>query len=246
MTCDKALLQSSSQILILAVTGVIKTLRCQLPHPRQASIPFDRIRTFPSPEQPAPSPLRHCVQDSLPKHFELTVNRKLPRLIALACASLLLSAGALAAESGLNGLLSNSPFGGTASRPADGGKSPLEFRGVMMEGDTYFFSLHTTADSRSQWLRLNQQSTRDITPTSYDVEKRQLTVTYQGQSMVLALSASQRPAGPTTTKAAAPPVTTPASTEKTVSPTDEAERLAKIADEIRRRRALRQQAIQNK
>ena len=191
-------------------------------------------------------PLRHCLRDALPKHFGLTVTGKSPRLLVLVGASLMLAVGLQAADNGLGGLLSNSPFGGVSSRPADNGNSPVEFRGVMMEGDTYYFSLHTTADARSQWLRLNQKSSRDITPTSYDAKNRQLTVNFQGQSMVLALSATQRPATTTTSKVAAAPTTAPATTEKSVSPTDEAERLAKIADEIRRRRALRQQAIKNK
>lgn len=154
-----------------------------------------------------------------------------------------------AAESDLGGLLRNSPFGSAPDKTADKGSTPLEFRGVMMEGDTYYFSIHTTSDSRSVWLQLNQKSARDFTPTSYDAVNRQLTVDYQGSSLVLSLNSARRTPGPAVgpVPAVQPGTNAPAPTPTAAtSSADEAERLSKIADEIRRRRALRQQAINSK
>jgi len=164
-------------------------------------------------------------------------------------ASLVVLTAGLAADSNLNALLRNSPFGSSASGPNDKGNTPLEFRGVMVEGDTYYFSVFAAADSRSEWLSLNENSAKKYVIKSYDPTKQVLTVDNQGQLLTLPLIAGKGGAsvGNTALPQAAPrPAVANPTTPQTVTPPNDAERLNKIAEEIKRRRALRQQAISGK
>lgn len=146
----------------------------------------------------------------------------------------------------LNSLLNNSPFG---ANPAATGPvkadTPIEFRGVFAEGGEYFFNLYISANARSEWLGLNEVYGENLTVKTYDAENQQLSVDYQGRTLTLSLGAAKRTAPPPapatpalTSLPTPPPVAEPA------APINDQERLAKIADEIRRRRALRQQALQ--
>lgn len=155
---------------------------------------------------------------------------------------------ALPAQGGdLNSLLDNSPFGSaqtnTAAPKSD---SPLEFRGVFAEGGEYFFNLYIAANSRSEWLGLDDVYDENLTVKSYDGDNQQLTVDYQGKTITLTLGSAKRIANsPAPVQpAAAPGQPAPAPTAQPAPPVNEQERLSKIAEEIRRRRALRQQALQ--
>jgi len=155
---------------------------------------------------------------------------------------------ALPAQGGdLNSLLDNSPFGSTPTNTAaPKTDNPLEFRGVFAEGGEYFFNLYIAANSRSEWLGLDDVYDNNLTVKSYDANNQQLTVNYQGKVITLTLGSAKRiasapaPAQPVVT----PGQPTPAPAAQPEAPISEQERLSKIADEIRRRRALRQQALQ--
>jgi hypothetical protein len=166
-------------------------------------------------------------------------SRSLLAGIALASAACLLPAK----DPELDSLLRNSPFGRGSSVAKNTSSTPLEFRGVMVSGGAYYFSIYEADASRSTWVRLNDPSAKDFTAKTYDAQNKQLTVEYQGNSLTLALaSAPAVSAPPAPRPAVSPPV---AAATQPPSPNSEAERLRKIAEEIRRRRALRQQAIEN-
>ena len=144
----------------------------------------------------------------------------------------------------LNSLLQNSPFGRVSSLPGNHASTPLEFRGVMVEGGVAYFSLYEAADSRSTWVRLNEKTSEDFVVRNYDEQNHQLTVDYQGGSLTLPLTAAVVSAA---TRPAPPPAVgmakSPALRSAPHSPDSEADRLRRIAEEIKRRRALRQQAV---
>ena len=135
-----------------------------------------------------------------------------------------------------DGLVKNSPFGQTAVTGAPGGNeaSPLEFRGVFLDKGKYFFSLHETASRSGQRVGL-KESGQPYFVESYDSAQGSIQVKYRNQMMPLTLKRAQ-------IVVQAPPPLQP-STGSTVggnpAPTDEASRLALVAEEIRRRRALR-------
>lgn len=151
----------------------------------------------------------------------------------------------------LQNLVQNSPFG-TATPAGQGAAAagPLEFRGTFVDRGERFFSITDTASRRAEWVSLNE-SGRPFQVKNYDPESETVTLDYQGRSMSLKLRtaritamampppqavAQPQPGQPTavTLPAAAP--TAPGATE--------AQRLAQVAEEIRRRRVLRQQATQ--
>ncbi len=177
--------------------------------------------------------------------FYLNMVSSLQRMLALGCAGLLAIPAISATQSNLDGLLHNSPFGSAQGEQIDKNSTPLEFRGVMAEGNTYFFSIYAQADSRSEWLQLEEKSAKNYVVRSYDSSRQELTLEYQGQSMTLALTSA---AGPTGAQRASSQVSvqrpvTNSTLVQPATPVNDAARLGKIAQEIKRRRALRQKAI---
>ncbi len=167
------------------------------------------------------------------------------------CALLLLPFALLRAQPAapsLQSLVSNSPFGTAAAAGPNTGMptGPLEFRGTFVDNGERFFSLLDPATRRSEWVGLNEAG-RPFTVKSYDAERETIVVEYQGRSLDLKLHAARISALP---PVAAAPVPMPANAnpgrpEAIPAPsTTEAQRLAQVAEEIRRRRALRQQAQQ--
>lgn len=167
------------------------------------------------------------------------------------CALLLLSSGLLRAQPAapsLQSLISNSPFGTAATSGPNAGMptGPLEFRGTFVDNGERFFSLLDPATRRSEWVGLNEAG-RPFTVKNYDAERETIVVEYQGRSLDLKLHAARISVLP---PVAAAPTTMPAGAnaprpEVMPAPsTTEAQRLAQVAEEIRRRRALRQQAQQ--
>jgi hypothetical protein len=139
-------------------------------------------------------------------------------------------------------LIKSSPFGQAA--PASGvqpgnGTAPLEFRSVLVDHGEYFFSLHETANHASQWVGLKETG-QPYVVESYDSEKGLIQVKYHGQSLTLALKLAQVIVQATPPVSQLPTAAPPAAMGPAAQP-DDASRLAQVAEEIRRRRALRTQ-----
>ncbi|MCC6416423.1 MAG: VCBS domain-containing protein [Opitutaceae bacterium] len=165
-------------------------------------------------------------------------------IICLGLTGLPLAARATANDADLRSLLDNSPFGAAQSSTGPTRTdTPVEFRGVFAEGGENFFNLYLAANSRSEWLGLGETYGDTLTVKAYDAANQQLTVELQGRPLTLSLGSAKRPAIAPTPAAPALTATTTPSAQPT-APVPDQERLAKIADEIRRRRALRQQALQ--
>jgi hypothetical protein len=140
-------------------------------------------------------------------------------------------------------LIKNSPFGSAATpggQPGSDG-SGLEFRGVFVDKGEPYFSIHEAGTRSSQWVGL-KESGQPYVVEGYDIDKGSIQVKYRNQVMNLALKRSQ-------VVVQAMPMPTPATTNLSgagipaiaASPAsqDEATRMAQVAEEIRRRRALR-------
>lgn len=152
----------------------------------------------------------------------------------------------------LQNLVQNSPFGSATPVGQPGAAAgPLEFRGTFVERGERFFSILDTGSRRAEWVGM-KESGHAYTVKSYDPDSETVTLDYQGRSLSLKLRTAR-----ITAMATPPPTAGPqpgmaisagmASGGPTVVPgpnTTEAQRLAQVAEEIRRRRALRQQAQQ--
>jgi hypothetical protein len=144
----------------------------------------------------------------------------------------------------LNGLVANSPFGKAGQAPdAAGTTGPLELRGVFIDQGERFFSLYDVSSRRALWVGLKEPGNPFVVQ-AYDEAQGVVTVEYQGQVHAVTLkqakvAALPVPVGP---GPSATPAGSPGPAVQTAP--DEAARLAQIAEEIRRRRALRAQAAQ--
>lgn len=157
-----------------------------------------------------------------------------------------------------------------APRPAaSNGSTPFELRGVVFEGGAYAFSVFNAEEGRAQWIRLDEPGLPFIAH-HYDPEKETLMLEYQGEALMLPLresrvqAAEPAPSAPTPLPGPAPggprrlpgPATgSPGGPVPSPSPADgaagglpipsnldpaEAQRMQEMADEIRRRRSLRE------
>ncbi len=152
-----------------------------------------------------------------------------------------------AAKLSLDSLVKNSPFGSATSPVAPGMESgALEFRGVIVDNGEELFSFFETSNRQSQWVKLNEAGA-PYAVQSYDRDNQSVKVLYRGQPLTLTLKRAQ-----VIVQAPPPPMAVPApggapgpSPTAVVNPSapsaDEAARLAQVAEEIRRRRALRSQ-----
>jgi len=147
------------------------------------------------------------------------------------------------APDALKGLLSNSPFG---SRPTAGeagaSATPLELRGVFVDHGEPFFSLYETSTRTARWVGLNEAG-NPFTVRRYDLAQGVVTVEYQGREFPLGLKQAKvvalPPAPPLAVAATGPgPIPAPPAA-KPGTPAEEAARMAAIAQEIARRRAMR-------
>lgn len=161
---------------------------------------------------------------------------------------LLLAAAAGAQD--LQGLLDNSPFGKARTNAAGAAETggQLEFRGVAEENGVLWFSLYDTATKRSTWVRRDAAGTGPAI-RAYDPATPAVTIEYQSKTLTLPLRrAPQIAVAPQPQQGGSGPVPgNPVVIGGAVSggpaPMDAA-RIQQIQEEIRRRRALRQQAIQ--
>ena len=160
---------------------------------------------------------------------------RLPLLLALA-----LPAGAETAAPGLPSLVANSPFGSAAVSGPTASAAPLEFRGTFLDGGERFFSVLDPSTRRAEWVGLNEPG-RAFTVKAFNAEQESITVDFQGRPLELKLHSVRISAAPAVAAAPAPGPTPPT---QALPSTGEAQRLAQVAEEIRRRRALRQQAQQ--
>jgi hypothetical protein len=152
------------------------------------------------------------------------------------------------AKGPLDSLVKNSPFGSaTAVRNPGPESSQLEFRGMFVDQGEQFFSFHESATNTSQWVGLKETGT-PYTVQSYDSETNTVKVLYRNQPFTLSLKRAQvivqaPPPPPTQFPVTSPPTPgpQPGPAVGAATPADEAARLAQVAEEIRRRRALRAQ-----
>jgi|GEM_PF-1262209 len=125
--------------------------------------------------------------------------------------------------------------------------APIELRGVMTTPEGLLFSIYDPTKKSAAWLGLNE------TGHNYVVRQHQLvggndqvTVDYMGSSLTLSLKAAKIALGQPTNFF--PPgggsQPNPSLTQSVVlnpTPADQAARLQAVAEEVQRRRALRQQ-----
>ncbi len=167
-------------------------------------------------------------------------------LFSLAALLAPLALAAQPAAPSLQSLVGNSPFG-VANQPGNtpaASGAPLEFRGTFVDGGERFFSLVDTASRRAEWVSLNEAD-RPYVVRSYDPDQETIAVEHQGRTLNLKLHAAKIGALPPMQAAAQPaaPSGAPGTPGQVASPSaTEAQRLAQVAEEIRRRRALRQQS----
>ncbi len=125
----------------------------------------------------------------------------------------------------------------------------LQFCGTYGSGDTRRFLLFNVSKNRSAWLGIGEEGPDGEVVEAYDAESGAVQVRQNGQPLNLALqvatiSGAPRPAGPVPSAAQSQ---TALQTTVKVNPTpaDERRRLEAVAAEVRRRRAMRQQAKSN-
>lgn len=175
--------------------------------------------------------------------------------LSLFFAAFAVSAFAQSEPPSLQSLVGNSPFGTAASsaQNAPAAATPVEFRGTFVDGGERFFSLVDTGTRRSEWVSLNETG-RPFTVKNYDAERETITVEYQGRVLNLKLHSAKIGVLPPMQAAQAPaqnvapgggqPAPNTAQAQAPQPASVEAQRLAQVAEEIRRRRALRQQTAQ--
>lgn len=130
--------------------------------------------------------------------------------------------------------------------------SPIEFRGVVVMGGRQRFNFFDPARKQSAWVGLAEAG-GPYRVTAYDEGRETVTVEVEGRVLSLALEKAKIGSAPppanvpmvagATAGAAAVATPSPGVAPIVLNPTpaDESKRLATIAAEIRRRRALRQQ-----
>lgn len=187
--------------------------------------------------------------------------RALPLLVVLSACW----AGTETSSFAEQALSTDSPFlpmpgeGGQAKAASD--NAALELKGVMVDRDTVLFNIFNQSTKKSQWVALRATGS-DIVVKSHELvdDTDTVTVEHQGRTLRLVLAKPKTTSsGKAQTPQSAPtphPVPLPAiagAQQKppeglpipvviNPTPADEARRLEAVAAEVRRRRALRQDA----
>ncbi len=145
-------------------------------------------------------------------------------------------------------LAANSPFlpapGTAAAAPAE--NNPIELRGIMAMGRAVRFCIYDTARKTSAWVGLDEKG-YDFTIKAQDLAHDSVTVEQGGRTFTLPLRETKvASAGQAAMPMPMPgPVGPNAITQSVVlnpTPADEQQRLDAVSAEVRRRRALREQA----
>lgn len=112
----------------------------------------------------------------------------------------------------------------------------------MVDGGETFFSLYEVATHQSLWVGMNEPG-NPFTVRTFDREQNMATVEYQGRSLALPIKQAKTAVLPASGPVVAGPrsMPYPANVAPATPPADEAAKLAAVAEEVRRRRALRAQ-----
>ncbi|MGI9110515.1 MAG: hypothetical protein ACR2KA_10905 [Opitutales bacterium] len=115
--------------------------------------------------------------------------RTLPRLTGRLLTVALLGLGTASAVD-LEGLVKNSPFGGTAA-PAGPGVAPstLEFRGMYAEGGVNYYSIYNTQTKQSSWVAEGEAPSTNVPVVvkGFDAANETLVIDNGGQPQQMAL-----------------------------------------------------------
>lgn len=138
--------------------------------------------------------------------------------------------------------------------PAPTENAPIELRGIVSTKAGYLYGLYDPSKRQSVWVRKNDPSAEFVV-RSHDVGNETVNVDYQGRTMTLALKAAKietmpnvpNPgmAGPRGPNMVTGQPVAPQPPQMNPSAAQEAARLEAVAAEVRRRRMLRQAAVQN-
>lgn len=164
---------------------------------------------------------------------------RLPGWPALRWGALLLALAAPLAAETWQKLLGNSPFGSPKVEAVETPAANFEFRGFVQEGDVHFFNIYDPTQKKSHWLTTDTES-NGLKVEQFNSSSRQLVLAQGGRQITLPLKEAK-----VTLKAIQPPSPLePPTPSGAISP-EEKNNLQKIAEEIRRRRALRSQTELN-
>ncbi len=115
--------------------------------------------------------------------------RPLPRTLLALVAAAFLGLGTASAID-LDGLVKNSPFGGTGA-PSGPGVAPsmLEFRGMYAEGGVNYFSIYNTQTKQSSWVAEGEAPSVNVPVVvkGFDAANETLIVDNGGQPQQMAL-----------------------------------------------------------
>lgn len=115
--------------------------------------------------------------------------RTLPRLTGSLLTAALLGLGTASAVD-LDGLVKNSPFGGSAA-PAGPGVAPstLEFRGMYAEGGVNYYSIYNTQTKQSSWVAEGEAPSTNVPVVvkGFDAANETLMIDNGGQPQQMAL-----------------------------------------------------------
>lgn len=153
------------------------------------------------------------------------------------------------ATAGTESLVNNSPFlpqSAVTPVAGSGALDRFELRGVASFGGVATFSIYDTTNNRGYWIPLNS-SDAGVRVASYDPATEAVVVEGEGGSRRLFLKEAQiqtmMPPAPVPVAAAGPQgMPLPAIAGAVTTEQEMAERRQRIIEELRRRRALRQQA----
>ena len=115
--------------------------------------------------------------------------RTLPRLSCSLLTVLLLGLGTASAID-LEGLVKNSPFGGTGVAAGPGvAPSTLEFRGMYAEGGVNYYSIYNTLTKQSSWVAEGEAPSTNVPVVvkGFDVANETLIIDNGGQPQQMAL-----------------------------------------------------------
>ena len=115
--------------------------------------------------------------------------RTLPRLTCSLLTAALLGLGTASAVD-LEGLVKNSPFGGTGA-PVGPGVAPstLEFRGMYAEGGVSYYSIYNTLTKQSSWVAEGEAPSTNVPVVvkGFDAANETLVIDNGGQPQQMAL-----------------------------------------------------------
>lgn len=146
------------------------------------------------------------------------------------------------------------PAAANTAAPTQG--APIEFRGYMEGSEGVRFWVYDPSRKSGSWVKLNERDSKlDVVAKQFDgtPDSESLVVEYQGRTMKLAQRQGKVVSSGAAMTNMAPPIpqpvanVPPAVTQAVVvnpTPADEARRLDAVAQEVARRRALREQAAQ--